>query len=330
MSNEIIQATHADFYVYAHRRATTGEIFYIGKGQGRRAFDSTGRNRHWHFVVKKHGFTVEIVQDGLQEFAAFELECDLIALYGRKDCGLGELVNYTDGGEGSAGTIQSEETRLKKRNMRIGKTWTDEVKQKIAETNKRTKSSSEYKKRASEMRMGEKHPMFGKKASDEARANMSKAHTGRPNPKAVAAMMFSNIEAKKPVLCVETGAVFASAPDAARFLKANGVKISSHTSIAASCSGRNQRAFGSEWRFVCKDMVNEDFRSLTLELAKQSADAKVRKVICVESGQVFGAVTEAVNFIKSTGNGKASTSSISAACNGRQRIAYGFQWRYAD
>lgn len=71
------------FYVYIHRRKTTGEVFYIGKGRRRRAWSSSGRNKHWGYVAKKHGFTVEIYASNLQEWYAFELEKDLIAYYGR-------------------------------------------------------------------------------------------------------------------------------------------------------------------------------------------------------------------------------------------------------
>lgn len=91
------------FYVYIHRRKTTGEVFYIGKGRRRRAWSSSGRNKHWGYVAKKHGFTVEIYTSNLQEWYAFELEKDLIAYYGRVQDNTGPLVNYTDGGEGPSG-----------------------------------------------------------------------------------------------------------------------------------------------------------------------------------------------------------------------------------
>jgi len=93
-----------DFYVYVHRKATTGEIFYVGKGKGKRAYDLSeyGRayNPYYWRVAKKYGVSVEIIETGLQEWYALELEIDLIAYYGRCDLGLGPLVNLTDGGDG--------------------------------------------------------------------------------------------------------------------------------------------------------------------------------------------------------------------------------------
>ena len=88
------------YYVYLHRKKTTGEVFYVGKGCGDRAWCSRGRNSYWSRVTNKHGRTVEIVENNLQEWYAFELESNLIALYGRKNDGTGNLVNITGGGDG--------------------------------------------------------------------------------------------------------------------------------------------------------------------------------------------------------------------------------------
>lgn len=59
--------TPSDFYVYLHRRATDGRVFYVGKGVSTRAWRKDKRNQHWKNIVKKHGYIVEIVQDGMQE-----------------------------------------------------------------------------------------------------------------------------------------------------------------------------------------------------------------------------------------------------------------------
>jgi hypothetical protein len=45
--------TASEFYVYLHRRATTGEIFYVGKGSNKRAWTAQGRNRHWQNIAAK-------------------------------------------------------------------------------------------------------------------------------------------------------------------------------------------------------------------------------------------------------------------------------------
>ena len=91
------------YYVYIHKKKTTGEVFYVGKGKNWRATNKTQRNKFWKRVVRKHGFVVEIVEKNIQEWYAHELEISLIAYYGRRDQGRGTLVNLTDGGEGSEG-----------------------------------------------------------------------------------------------------------------------------------------------------------------------------------------------------------------------------------
>jgi hypothetical protein len=93
------------FYVYLHRRATDGKIFYVGKGFGKRAWVTNNRdNNHWKRIARKYGFTVQIAAAGLTENRAFEIEKDMILFFGRDN-----LCNMTDGGEGVANP--SEEVR---------------------------------------------------------------------------------------------------------------------------------------------------------------------------------------------------------------------------
>ena len=92
-----------DFYVYLHRKKTNGEVFYVGKGSTTRAWSNAGRNELWKRIVNKYGYTVEIYLDNLQEWYAFELEQDLIALYGTIVDRTGPLSNMTGGGEGVSG-----------------------------------------------------------------------------------------------------------------------------------------------------------------------------------------------------------------------------------
>ena len=60
------------YYVYSHRRKSTNEIFYIGKGCGRRA-KCKNRNDKWS-KISAHGYTIDYLITGLNEEEAFELE----------------------------------------------------------------------------------------------------------------------------------------------------------------------------------------------------------------------------------------------------------------
>ena len=93
------------FYVYEHA-TEGGEVFYVGKGTGDRAWQKTGRSSYWNNVARKHGRVVHIVRDGLSELEAFDIEKCLIARHGRRDEGEGTLVNLTPGGEGRSGQTE--------------------------------------------------------------------------------------------------------------------------------------------------------------------------------------------------------------------------------
>lgn len=54
-----------------------------------------------------------------------------------------------------------------------------------------------------------------------------------------------------------------------------------------------------------------------------------RKVICVETGQVFENLEDAAKWARSMGHEKASKSAICGVCAGRSKKAYGRKWEYA-
>ena len=69
-----------DYYVYEHIRKDTNECFYVGKGKGKRAYQ-TKRNNHHDRIADKHGMEVRIVKSGLSEEEALDLEKQLIEKY---------------------------------------------------------------------------------------------------------------------------------------------------------------------------------------------------------------------------------------------------------
>jgi group I intron endonuclease len=185
--------------VYEHLRNDTNEVFYVGMSVGeKRAFDKckSKRNPHWHNIVKKAGYTVNIVYKDIEHDEAKQIEILLIEKYGRKDLGLGNLVNMTDGGDGALGLICSEETRQKmsealkgENNPNFGKTTSEETKKKISEARKGEKhhmfgktTSEETKQKISEALKGEKSFNFGKTFSEETRQKMSESKKGIPSP----------------------------------------------------------------------------------------------------------------------------------------------------
>ena len=118
-----------NFYVYFHINPVKNSIFYVGKGKDDRAYDKTGRNRHWTNTVNKYGFIIDIAHDNLTESDAFDLEAFYIKKIGRRDLGTGILVNLTDGYEGHSNP--SEEARIKIGQVHKGPK-SQEVKDKIS------------------------------------------------------------------------------------------------------------------------------------------------------------------------------------------------------
>lgn len=97
--------------VYLHKKETDGTIFYVGMGELKRAYNTSSRNKWWNRTYAKHGRIVDVVAKDLSIEDAYELEMFLISEIGRKDKGLGSLVNLDDGGEGATGHIPTEYAR---------------------------------------------------------------------------------------------------------------------------------------------------------------------------------------------------------------------------
>ena len=155
----------AKFYTYVHRRADTGEVFYIGKGSGKRFAATQYRSTFWTRIVAKYGIAIEVVAYFFDEIAAFDHERLLIAEYRASGT---RLVNMSDGGEGSSGMKMS-----------------DKAKQLISTANKGRKR--EPFSDATKAKMSASH--FGKKQSPEAIAKTAATHTGmKRSPETLARM----------------------------------------------------------------------------------------------------------------------------------------------
>jgi hypothetical protein len=83
------------FYTYAYLRKGDRTPYYIGKGQGKRAYDS----KH-NVKVPDDKDRIIFLKQNLTEEEAFNHEKYMIAVLGRKDLGTGILRNMSDGGEG--------------------------------------------------------------------------------------------------------------------------------------------------------------------------------------------------------------------------------------
>ncbi len=214
------------FYVYVHRYASgpkQGEVFYVGKGHGKRAWSKSRSNPHWHNIVNKYGYTIDVLSRFHNEQCAFSFERALISFYGR-----GNLCNLTDGGEGTSGFVQSEEAKKKMSGPRpnahqwlLGKNMPDWLKEKLRDA-KLGKPQSE--KHAEKSRIAK----LGFKVSDTSKFN---------------------VEKRKSVIRSD-GVSFISVNDAARSMSLElGVNVS-QGNISMALSGKRKTAYGFTWRFA--------------------------------------------------------------------------------
>lgn len=152
-----------EYYVYLHIKETTDEPFYVGKGKGYRATRKAYRTEHWNNIVSKHGYDVIMLEENLTEEESFELEIYWIKRIGRRDLGLGPLINYSDGGEGTSGYKHSEESKKKMSDSRRGNdTW-----------NKGLKMSEEYCRNVGKSSLGRTH-------SEKTKSKMSESRKEKP------------------------------------------------------------------------------------------------------------------------------------------------------
>ena len=84
------------YYVYEWFVIETNEVFYVGKGTGRRYREHKRRNKMFLDFYNTHNCNVRIVKDNLTEKEAFDYEIELIRFY-RKESKY-RLSNVEDGG----------------------------------------------------------------------------------------------------------------------------------------------------------------------------------------------------------------------------------------
>lgn len=175
------------FYTYAHYRPN-GEVFYVGKGTGRRALDKR-RNKYWHNVVAKDGeYKVEILSRWHTENEAFDHERLLIQCFRDMGC---KLTNLTDGGEGMFGFKLSEETKQKMSNAHANKPKSDAHRQSFSRS-MRSRPKEYWDKLKVTLN------------SDSVKAKWTQARSGAKNAQFLGTIYAVNTSTGESVACVGT------------------------------------------------------------------------------------------------------------------------------
>lgn len=168
------------YYTYLHIRSDSGAIFYVGKGHGKRAYDTAKRNQHWTNIVAKYGHMVVIAEYFEIEDDAFAHERYLIATL--RALGKG-LTNLTNGGEGACGFVAGpcpEERKLKISAAQKGKARPYLAGNTHTLGLKHTEETKAHM-RASQLARENKQTALGYHHTESAKTWMSKARIGNKN-----------------------------------------------------------------------------------------------------------------------------------------------------
>lgn len=182
------------FHAYIHTApgGTAQDVFYVGKGSGKRYLSFNNRSKEHRHVVAEIGAENVLIGklDCSSEAIAFDLERGLIKCLTRSGV---KLCNKTTGGQGASGTVKSEATRAKLSAALKGKCHpqTPETRAKIANTLKGLKRSEDFSAAISARTKG-------RVVSAETRAKISAANTGKVRPKtAIEAARAKNMGSKR-------------------------------------------------------------------------------------------------------------------------------------
>jgi hypothetical protein len=255
-----------NYYLYHHKNSLTKELFYVGIGTNKRAWDFlSGRNSHYKNYIKKHGEPiVDIIKENLTKEEACSLEIEFIAKYGRKGIEPnGILLNKSIGGEITA----------------LGNKFTEEQKQKIVQTKIGQKynipegrihgskgkpkpdgfMNNEMREKISKGNKGKKHNKIhsnkGIPISEETKQKISKANS-KPKPDGFGNLIKSRVNYKligeknsKPILQLDTKnniiREFKSIKEALDYLG----KSINNSCITACLKERQKTAFGYVWKY---------------------------------------------------------------------------------
>lgn len=294
------------FYVYLHRRATDGTVFYVGKGKGRRAWERYGRNDWWKNVFYKNGAILEILYQDLEEFEAFRLEEIVIKNYEMNGA---NLCNMTSGGEGASGAVPSYKTRIKISRASGGR----KVYSSQGESFETAALAEEYLISIGFTKARKSHISKCAKGLCNSAYLRSWWYEGeRPREYIEKSKRYSNT-AKIAVYC-SNGMKFDSARDAEKWLKSIGFKKACHSAISESSKKYTGVAYGLAW-----------WREG--DSPKKPAKQREKRKICCSNGMTFVNIKSAATWIKLV-NKNACEYAIDNCCKGRICTAYGFSWWY--
>lgn len=265
-----------DYYVYVWYIKDTYEVFYVGKGKGKRYKQISNRNKFFKDMYSSHACDVRKIYENLTEDEAFELERDVVLWY-RENTNY-RLTNQTDGGEGSSGWNPPQEFREKQSKIHKEQWQDEEFKNKmlaIRSDENGPYKSQEFREKISKLVQGENNPNYNNHWTDEMRQHLSQIRklnglsANENNPRATC------------IICIETGEVFKCIKYAMQ--KYN---IKSEGSITAALKYPVRTAGGKHWVLYDEKYLDDSYR-LNYLIDVCLLNSKVTPVICIDDKSVF-------------------------------------------
>lgn len=296
------------FYVYTHRRSSDGSVFYVGKGKIKRGWIISTRSSYWKNTAIKHGSTIRIEKDNLNEYEAFKYEIFLIRKI--KENG-GKLVNLTDGGEGTSGRASHKRKEVY---SSLGERF-DSIT--IARDFLRCNGyPTATESNITGCCKGRYSFIYGRCWSytefpEHPDIVDCKAINGKRVTETMSRTVYSSC-----------GKVFPSCSDAQRWLIAKGFAKASIGSISRS-SREGGVYLNRRWSYAS----NPDHDGSS---GKENRIYLTSKGVATDTGMSFTSMKLAVDYLKNNGYPKADYHGISKCCAGKQITAYGLKWRLHD
>lgn len=278
-----------DYYVYIWYIKNTNEIFYVGKGKGKRYKDLSSRNKFFTDMYNSHNCDVKKIYENLTEEEAFDKEAETIKWY-RENTNY-RLTNQTDGGEGTSGWVPPQDFRDKQSKIHKEQWQDEEFKQKmiaIRTDENGPYKSQEFRDKISQLVQGENNPNYNHYWTEEMKQHLShvrKANglsANENNPKATC------------VICLETGEVFNCIKYAMQ--KYN---IKHEGSMTVALKNPLRTAGGKHWVVYEEKYLDNNYR-LNYLIEVCLLNSKVIPVICIEDKIVFSNSSTLAKHLETT------------------------------
>lgn len=263
-----------DYYVYEWYKTSTNEIFYVGKGRGRRYLQTRNRNRKFLDIYNSTDCKSRIIYSNLEEEDAYRLERETIDDYLSKGI---VLANIAQGGGGSRGTKLTPECKELHRKLSKERWENPEFRQKQLELRKAPDGpykNESFRRKISNLVQGTKNPNYQNYWSSEQKEHLreiqkaNKLYYGATNPNA------------HSVVCLETNKFYPCIADACHDLC-----IKSPTSITICLRENGRTAAGMHWVKSTEPLSSEECFNLLLKAI--ASNNGVTAVICIETKQIF-------------------------------------------